>query len=113
VWTYAVELAEALQPEVEVVMATMGGPLSMSHWRDIDRLGIDVHESRFKLEWMEDPWADVEEAGEWLLELVRQVQPDLVHLNNFAHGALPWPCPSLVAGHSCVYSWWRAVHGVN
>jgi glycogen synthase len=36
-----------------------------------------------------------------------------VHLNGFVHGALPWSAPVLVAGHSCVLSWWRAVHGCD
>jgi glycosyltransferase involved in cell wall biosynthesis len=39
------------------------------------------------------------------------VQPDVVHLNGFAHGALPWRAPVVVAAHSDVVSWWWAVHG--
>jgi glycosyltransferase involved in cell wall biosynthesis len=36
----------------------------------------------------------------------------VVHLNQFAFGALPFLAPRLVVGHSCVCSWWRAVLGV-
>jgi glycogen synthase len=111
VWTYAMELIAALQPEVEVILATMGAPLNASQWREVERLGIEVHESIFKLEWMDQPWKDVAEAGEWLLALERQIRPDLIHLNNFAHGALPWETPVLMTAHSCVYSWWTALHG--
>jgi glycosyltransferase involved in cell wall biosynthesis len=50
-------------------------------------------------------------AGEWLLEIEAEHRPDVVHLNGYAHGALPWESPVLVAGHSCVLSWWRAVKG--
>jgi glycosyltransferase involved in cell wall biosynthesis len=32
-----------------------------------------------------------------------------VHLNGYAHGALPWGRPVVMVGHSCVASWWRAV----
>ncbi|MBI2433254.1 MAG: glycosyltransferase [Candidatus Hydrogenedentes bacterium] len=110
VWTYCTELIQALRPEVEVVLATMGRPLSNEQWAAVDRLGIEVQESTFKLEWMEDPWQEVEQAGLWLLELERKPQPQVVHLNQFVFGALPWQCPALVAGHCCVYSWWRAVH---
>jgi glycosyltransferase involved in cell wall biosynthesis len=39
------------------------------------------------------------------------VRPDVVHLNQFAFGALPFNAPTVVVAHSCVYSWWRAVHG--
>src|SRR5690606_15252099 len=63
----------------------------------------------YALEWMPDPWTEVDIAGEWLLELSRTVRPDLVHLNGYTHGALPFPCPVIVVAHSCVLSWWRAV----
>jgi glycogen synthase len=60
---------------------------------------------------MQQPWDDVQRAGEWLLALERQLQPQLVHLNQFAFGALPFAAPSVLVAHSCVLSWWRAVHG--
>jgi glycogen(starch) synthase len=34
-----------------------------------------------------------------------------VHLNGFAHAALPFDAPVVVVGHSDVCSWWRAVLG--
>jgi glycosyltransferase involved in cell wall biosynthesis len=58
---------------------------------------------------MDEPWRDVEAAGDWLLQLADIFQPDIVHLNGYAHGALPWDVPVLMAGHSCVLSWWNAV----
>jgi len=33
-----------------------------------------------------------------------------VHLNQYAFGALPFRAPTLLVAHSCVLSWWRAVH---
>lgn len=110
VWTYALELSRALAPHgVEVVLATMGARLSADQRAAALRAGLEVHESDFKLEWMEDPWDDVSAAGAWLLELEARLRPNLVHLNGYAHGSLPWAAPSLVVGHSCVLSWWRAV----
>src|SRR5204863_5977395 len=35
---------------------------------------------------------------------------DIVHLNGYAHAALPFAAPTVVVAHSCVLSWWRAVH---
>ena len=55
---------------------------------------VRVETSDFKLEWMEDPWDDVDRAGAWLQAIANKWQPDLVHLNGFCHGALPWPSPS-------------------
>jgi glycosyltransferase involved in cell wall biosynthesis len=72
---------------------------------------ITLYESTFKLEWMEAPWDDIEAAGDWLLELEARTRPDVVHLNGYVHGALPWQSPTLVVGHSCVFSWFAAVQG--
>jgi glycogen synthase len=65
-----------------------------------------------RLEWMDDPWDDVRRSGEWLLDVASRWGADVVHLNGYAHAALDWPVPTVVAAHSCVCSWWRAVHGV-
>jgi hypothetical protein len=70
---------------------------------------LQIAASDYKLEWMDDPWADVAAAGGWLLRLAADWQPDLVQLNGYVHGALPWPAPTLMVGHSCVLSWWQAV----
>jgi glycosyltransferase involved in cell wall biosynthesis len=113
VWTYAVALAEALATcGVRVVLATMGEPLRGPQRAMARRVpSIEIVESRFKLEWMDDPWDDVERAGEWLLDLARCLAPDVVHLNGYVHAALPWQRPLVVVAHSCVLSWWRAVLG--
>jgi glycogen(starch) synthase len=113
VWTYAMDLARGLNDyAVEVVVATMGGPLSVPQSKEAASIpNLTVHESTYQLEWMADPWSDVERAGDWLLKLESKVKPDVIHLNGFAHGNLPWRAPVLVVGHSCVLSWWRAVKG--
>lgn len=113
VWTYAVELARALAARgVRVAIASMGAPVA-DHQRaalaGFD--GIELFASHFRLEWMQDPWDDVNAAGEWLLALERDLRPDLLHLNQFSFGFLPFRAPRLVVAHSCVASWWRAVHG--
>lgn len=111
VWTYALELAKALgEYDITVYLATMGETLSKSQWNSADAIpNLEIAESDYDLEWMDDPWEETRQAGEWLLELEEEIQPDLVHLNNFVHGSLPWNAPVLVAGHSCVLSWWQAV----
>jgi len=115
VWTYALELAEALAGhDVQIALATMGAPLSTSQAREAARLSnVQVFESDYKLEWMNDPWEDVANAGRWLLDIERQFEPDVVHLNGYAHGALPWQAPTLIVAHSCVLSWWKAVNGCD
>lgn len=90
VWTYSLELVRALQPYgVEVSLATMGHPLSANQQRSSRTLdNLKVFESNFRMEWMEDAWTDVADA-------------------------IPWNAPTLIAGHSCVFSWWKAVHGTT
>ena len=113
VWTYALQLATALgEHGVEVAIATMGTPVTAQQRQESEQIpNLEVFESCFKLEWMEDPWDDVKQAGLWLIQLEQRLQPDIVHLNGYVHAALPWQAPTLVVGHSCVLSWWEAVKG--
>jgi glycogen(starch) synthase len=113
VWTYALELIDALAArDVDVHLATLGAPLSPDQRAQLGRSPVaSVHTAPWKLEWMPSPWSDVEAAGGWLLDVRDRVQPDLVHLNHYAHGTLPWEAPLVVAAHSCVLSWFRAVRG--
>ena len=115
VWTYAMALAEQLAHRgVDVVLAVMGPAPSTAQREEaqcVPRLTLEWAD--FKLEWMHAPWADVAHAGQWLLALAAERRIDLVHLNGYAHAALPWRQPVLVVAHSCVCSWWRAVHGVE
>jgi glycosyltransferase involved in cell wall biosynthesis len=109
--TYTAELAAALERQGdEVVVATMG-PRLRREQRAL--LPSRIHESGFRLEWMEDPWDEVAAAGRWLLSLEEEEGPDVVHLCSYAHGALPFQAPKVLVTHSCVPSWWRAVHGIE
>lgn len=113
VWTFALELcAQLARHGVSVTLATLGAPLTSAQRAATGGLsGLELEESAFRLEWMAAPWADLERAGDWLLRLERKHRPDVVHLNHLVHGNLPWRAPVLITGHSCVASWWQAVHG--
>src|SRR3954454_12313553 len=111
VWTYALGLARSLVPHgIEITLATMGPRPNAGQKDAAGRIpNLTLVESDFKLEWMEDPWHDVAAAGQWLLDLEQLAEPDIVHLNGYAHAVLEWKCPVMVVAHSCVLSWWRAV----
>ncbi|RYG23265.1 glycosyltransferase [bacterium] len=111
VWTYALDLAREI-PNVEVSLATMGRPMSPDQRAEANSIpNLEVFESSYKLEWMEEPWHDVRAAGRWLMSLESAIRPDVVHLNGLCHGMLPFEAPKLVVMHSCVLSWWEAVKG--
>jgi glycogen(starch) synthase len=71
VWSYVLDLCEGLaQRGIQVCLATMGAPLSEHQHLEAARIpNLDLRESSYKLEWMDQPWADVDRAGLWLLEL--------------------------------------------
>lgn len=106
--TFARELVGALAArEVEVHLALLGRGAA-SEFVSLGAASCEVRNLR--LEWMEDPWDDVEATGEWVEELRVRYAPDVIHVNTFA----PVRCssaPVLLTIHSCVLSWWRAVRG--
>src|SRR5215212_2320079 len=111
VWTYAIELTRALggrMDHVDFVLATMGALPSASQRAEVPD-NVRLVPSEYRLEWMDDPWPDLARAGAWLLDIEAAEAPDVVHLNGYAHGALPFRAPKLVVGHSCVMTWWSAV----
>ena len=113
VWTYAIDLAAALaERDVDVTLCVMGPAPDPGQFAELRASRVArVHAGDYALEWMEDPWEDVERAGEWLLRVAQDVEPDVVHLNGYAHAPLPWGAPVVVVGHSDVLSWHEAVRG--
>lgn len=113
VWQYSLDLISQLtQQRFEFLLATLGPQPSCEQRAQAKSIpGLTVAEGGYSLEWMPNPWADVDAAGKWLLDLQSNFGADLIHLNGFSHAALPWKRPVLVVAHSCVRSWWRAVHG--
>lgn len=111
VWTYALDVAVSLaQFGVEIGLATMGPRPSQSQKSEAAQISnLKLFESDYKLEWMESPWSEVDAAGIWLLELAKDFDPQIVHLNGYVHASLPWEVPVVVVAHSCVRSWWQAV----
>ncbi len=93
---------------VEVHVALLGESTSSAAGRSPGAASCEVRP--LALEWMADPWADVEASARWVEELICAHDPDVVHMNTFT----PVPhraAPVLLTVHSCVLSWWRAVRG--
>src|SRR5690606_32310614 len=113
VWHYALDLAECLLEEhMQVVLVAMGPVPSFSQAEQVkkrQKKGLHFYHRPFKLEWMDDPWGDVAEAGHWIREIHDKEKPDLLHFNNYSHVGLDWEIPTLLVAHSCLGSWWQSV----
>jgi len=113
VWTYAMELCRMLSRwKIHVSLVTMGPRPEERHRCEVGKLrNVELFESEYRLEWMDDAEQDLERSAEWLMMLRDRVRPDLVHLNGYSYGALDWDTPVVVVAHSCVLSWQAAVKG--
>jgi glycosyltransferase involved in cell wall biosynthesis len=108
VWTFSLNLAKGLKTHgIDVSLAVIGNELTENQKKESDF--VDRHFFQGKQEWMQDPWEDIEKAGYWLLDLEQELQPELIHLNSYSFGSLPWDIPVVLTAHSCVLSWWEAV----
>lgn len=115
VWPYSLELSAALARHgIDVDLVALGPALHDAQRRAASAIrNTRLHEVPCRLEWMAEPWDDLAATGEWLLALEAKLKPDVVHLNGYVHGAVPWRAPRVVVAHSCVLSWWAAVHGCD
>ena len=115
VWVYSLELCKALQKYgVQVHLVAMGHWPSEEQEKEAAKLSnVLLYKSDYKLEWMQDPWDDVEKARKWINCIYHTVMPDLVHLNNYAQVCGDWECPTISVFHSCVSTWWQAVKGTS
>jgi glycogen(starch) synthase len=112
IWSHALELARGLVGSgCEVVLAAMGPPLTPEQAAHAQRIGVELVHGGRAPERMAGADRDLHDAAAWLLDLEDRFQPEIVHLNKFAHAMLPWQAPSVVVAHSCELSWWRAVKG--
>ncbi len=113
VWTYTLDLVRELtQLGVEPILVTAGRPLNREQRSVLRGIpGLTTYESAYRLEWMEDAWDDVDAMGRWLLQIAGEVNPDLVHLNQYSHAKIAWNKPVLVVSHSDIFSWFHWVKG--
>jgi glycosyltransferase involved in cell wall biosynthesis len=111
VWTYAIDLCAALEKyPVEIHLVTFGSYLTKHQQDKVKELGnVVIYESGYKLEWMDEPWDEIEKACLWVKDIFDDINPDLIHFNNYGQAHKDWKVPTIVVAHSCVLSWWRAV----
>lgn len=111
-WAYTRELVTGLVTRgVRVTLVSFGEiPLpDRTSW--MDRLhGLDYRPTAFHLEWMQEAEQDLPESSAFLAALVSELQPDILHLNQFCYGNLPVDVPRVVMAHGDLITRTHAVH---
>src|SRR5690242_19735587 len=73
--------------------------------------GLSYHPTAFRLDWMHEAQHDLEDSSAYLVALISEIKPDILHLNHLCYGSLPVRVPRVVVAHGDVLSWSRSVHG--
>ena len=110
-WTYARELVTGLVTRgVRVTLVSFGEiPLpEQTTWMD-HLHGLDYHPTAFRLEWMQEAEEDLPESSVFLMSLVQELRPDVLHLNQFCYGNLPVDVPRVVMAHGDLITRTQAV----
>jgi len=115
VWTYTRELVTGLtQRGIRVTLVSFGKIPRAPQTQWLERLSdVDFRSTAFRLEWMQDAAGDIAESKEYLREIIGEVKPELLHLNQYCYGAIQTTVPRVVVAHSDVVSWAAAVHGAE
>jgi glycosyltransferase involved in cell wall biosynthesis len=113
VWVYSTTLAAALARRgAEIRLLTLGPPPRLDQLAPVRRLGnVCVECTDLALEWMDPGGADFKRACECLSRIARRFSPDLIHLNGYREALADWRAPTVLAAHSCVWSWWQDCRG--
>jgi glycosyltransferase involved in cell wall biosynthesis len=112
-WTYTRELVTGLVTRgVRVTLVSFGEiPLpEQTSWMD-HLHGLDYRPTAFRLEWMQEAEEDLAESSAFLAALVRELRPDVLHLNQFCYGNLPVDVPRVVMAHGDLITRKHAVRG--
>ena len=113
VWTYTRELVTGLVTRgTRVTLVSFGDiPLpEQTSWME-NLYGLEYRPTAFRLDWMQDGEQDFKDSSAYLTALVKELRPDLLHLNQLCYGNLPVATPRVVVAHGDLISWWKAVHG--
>jgi glycosyltransferase involved in cell wall biosynthesis len=116
VWQYSIDLARGLSAlDIEVVVALMGPSPSEQQLGSLaDLPGLKLIDTGLPLDWLAEDASSIAAAGEGIAALAAKLDADLVHLNMPALAATAdFSVPVVAVQHSCVATWWEAVHGTD
>jgi glycosyltransferase involved in cell wall biosynthesis len=113
VWRYALDLGRALTGHgIDVLLIGLGPRPSEKQLAEANSVaGLDVQWTDLPLDWLVADPAELRQIPMILAEIAEQSRVDLVHFNlpsQCAHARLTKP--TIVVAHSCMATWWMAVH---
>jgi glycosyltransferase involved in cell wall biosynthesis len=113
VWQYSVDLARALADlHIETVLAVLGPSPPRGQIESVLEMeGVRLLDTGLSLDWLAEDAASIINAGNAVADLAEAAKVDIVQLNNpaLAAGTI-FTVPLVAVQHSCVASWWEAVH---
>jgi glycosyltransferase involved in cell wall biosynthesis len=115
VWTYTRELVSGLAKRgIRVTLVSFGGIPSPAQTAWMETLPeVTYFPTGFRLEWMQDAECDISDSADYLRSIIRERDPDLLHLSQYCYGSLDVARPKIIVAHSDVMSWSLAVRGVQ
>jgi glycosyltransferase involved in cell wall biosynthesis len=113
VWSYTRELVSGLAARgVRVTLVSFGGVPRRDQRAWLAALPeVEYYPTAFRLEWMEECTKDLVDSAAYLLRIIAESKPDLLHLSQFCYGALTTDLPKVVVAHSDVFTWHEVVRG--
>jgi glycosyltransferase involved in cell wall biosynthesis len=111
-WTYVRELVAGLDSRgLRVTLVSFGEILLPEQTLWMDNLhGLEYRPTAFRLDWMQEGQQDLKDSSAYLTALVKELKPDLLHLNQLCYGNLPVAAPRVVVAHGDLITWWKTVH---
>ncbi len=114
IWRYSVDLADGLVGSgVQTVLAVLGPSANAAQHAEAEAVpGLCLVDTGLPLDWTASAPFELAQASERLAGLATRASVGSVHLHAPALvGAARWPAPVVTVAHSCVATWWRAMHG--
>ncbi len=115
VWRYAMDVASGFAARgVGVTLIGLGPGPGEAQRREAAAAGVRLDWLDDRLDWTVGNASAATALAQDLGARVAAAEADLLHLNAPAlAGAANFPAETVVAAHSCLASWWRAVRGTT
>jgi hypothetical protein len=114
VWDFCLALASELhvQRAARVTLLALGEP-SPAQVKEASEAEARLIAEPLKLEWMQNCQIDVQRTRSLIDRLVRDLQPDVLHANQFVAACTGVDVPVVLTLHSDVLSWRRWTLGAD